>query len=148
MTIWLLPSIMPPRALCHCSLNSRRATLPSQQPRSHASASNEGSAADDAAGAAPCVAGGAAGCAVAGSAGCVAGGAVVWPWAAPAISAAARYAGTIRSSCLDPFIPIRSSLRPRQRQVQQEVLRLELEPLLAIHGHRQIDRPAGKGRAH
>src|SRR2546427_6503750 len=149
MTIWLLPSIVPPRALCHCSLNSYRATLPSQQPRSHASASNDcGVAAGAAAGATFCVAGGAAVCVAVGAVGCVAGGAVVCPSAAKLVSAAATYARTIRSGCLDLFMPIRSSLWPRQRQGQQQVLWLELEPFLAIHGHRQIDRPAGKRRAH
>src|SRR6266536_1601525 len=153
MTIWLLPSIVPPRALCHCSLNSYRAALPSQQPRSHASASNDRGGADGAAaGATFGVAGGAAvcapGCVAGGAAGCVAGGAVVCPSAAKFVSAAATYARTTRSGCLDLFIPIRSSLWPRQRQVQQQVLWLELEPFLAIHGHRQIDRPARKRRAH
>src|SRR2546422_10703941 len=122
---------MPPRALCHCSLNWFRTALPSQQPRSHASASNEGGGADGAVGATLCVAGGAVG----GPAGCVAGGAVVCPCAAPAISAATTHARTIRSGCLDPFIPIRFSLRPRQRQGQKQVLRVEVEAAARIPRH-------------
>src|SRR6266508_436691 len=145
MTIWLLPSIMPPRGLCHCSLNPRRDTLPSQQPRSHASASNDCTGADDVVAG---VAVGAAGCFAGAASGCVAGGAEVCPSAAMGVSAAAMYTRTIRSGCLDRFIPVLSSLWPRQRQVQQQVLRLEFEPPLAIHGHRQIHRATGKVRAH
>src|SRR5437879_2123712 len=42
----------------------------------------------------------------------------------------------------------KSSLWPRERQVQQQVLRLEFQSVVAIHRHPQIDRAAGDGGKH
>ena len=39
-------------------------------------------------------------------------------------------------------------LRPRERKVEQQVLRLEFEPLARIHRHRHVNRPSCDRRAH
>src|SRR5208282_6676635 len=125
--VWLTPTIISARGGSHCSTKSRRLTLPAQQPRSQASWSSSG---DAGGGANSGVAAGATGTAVAACAG-----------VAKVLEISMAQATTMQTWWLVRFIGIRSSLWPRERQVQQQILRFELEPVLAIDGHRQVDGP-------
>src|SRR5271166_385773 len=129
--VWLTPTIMSARGGSHCSTKSRRLTLPAQQPRSQASWSSAAAAGGGGA------AGSAAGTALAACA-----------WVPKKLATSMAQATTTEPSWVDRFIGIRSSLRPRKRQVQKQILRLELESMLAIDGHRQIDAPTRERRAH
>src|SRR6478672_1178325 len=132
--------MMSPVGGSHSSRKSRWLTWPSQQPLIQASG-----ASGPLAGLAAALSTGlsAAGTPAGGIAGGVAGACAEALPGTPASSAMASIA------CRYVEVIVRlSSLRPRQRQIQQQVLRLQAKTVLAIHRHRQVYRPSGDRRTH
>ena len=116
-----MPSIMPPRSGIHCSRNSRWLTVPRQQPSSHASGASVSlsAASTPSAVAARGCRRRCGGCRRRGAAACA---------ARERSARAAAAASVARHSevAIDVGHGESGSLKPRERQVEQQVLRLQL----------------------
>ena len=170
ITVWPRPSIMPAAGAVHCSVNSRWLTLPAQHPCSQSSAAS-GSRGRRCVSMAALrrrrrrrrhdgrrgVTGGRArassrrercGCAGAGT--CASATDDAHSAASNArVQTQARGARGRRTGLNgEQAWAISGSLRPRERQVEEEVLRLQHQAVAGVHRHREVDRSARDRRPH